>query len=105
MAMARQLPLKMGPDGGVSDNGFKLLELTSKCQSNLQKKQVMNNTSITRRLFEQLLQELEINFKATVCNPDEERRLRCTTIYNLNLWFEKWKDFLVTTCQMTKRHK
>ncbi len=86
MGMAWKLPLKVEPDGGVSDYVYKLLlsafetyirikQMNAKviCNTtNLLFKRVnifMNNMSNITKLFQHLLQESEIDFKVTVCNP------------------------------------
>ncbi len=105
-------PLKMGPDGGVPEEHFKLLLLavetyirisqingeTSNNTATLLTKRInstMNNISKSSHLFQRVMRECAIDFKAGVSNPIEERRLRWTTFHNLNTWHENWERCLV----------
>ncbi len=109
--MAGQSPLKMGPDGGVPRDVFKLLLTAFKtvqikqingetnCNTtNLLSQRInktMNNISTTSRLLQRLLRESAIDFKATVSDLVEEQRMRWTTFNNLNCWFDDWEENLV----------
>ena len=47
------------------------------------------------RFFESLLKRTDIDLKAAVLNPVEERRARWTTYSNLKCWFGHWKNDLL----------
>ncbi len=112
-------PLKMGPDGGVPDNHFKLLltafetyirisQINGETFNNTANKlttrvnATMNHITKGPRLFHRLMRESAINFRATISNPVEERRLRWTTFHNLNTWHENWERCLVELGFATK---
>ena len=90
--MAGQSLLKMGPDGGVPCNVFKLLltafetfvqikQINGETNCNTMNllfqhiKKAMKNISTTSCLLQRLLSKSAIDFKATVSDPIEERRM------------------------------
>ncbi len=90
--MDGQSPLKMDPDGGVPHNVFKILltafetfiqikQINGETNCNTQNllsqcvNKTMNNISNTSRLLQRLLSKSVIDFKVTVSDPIEERRM------------------------------
>ena len=51
--------------------------------------------SRSERLFNRLISDTEIDLKADIQNPIEDRRRRWTTYANLKLWFDVWEDSLL----------
>ncbi len=112
-------PLKMGPDGGVPEEHFNLLltrvetyirisqingETSNNTANKLTKRinTTMNHVTTGPRLFQRLMRESAIDFKAAVSNPVEEQRLRWTTFNNLNTWHDNWERCLIELGFATK---
>ncbi len=109
--MMVQSPLKMGLDGGIHKDVFKLLLTAFKTfvkmkqingetkfnTTNLLSQQVnkmMNNLSNTTQISKRLLHASLIDFIETVSDPVEEQRMRWTMFNNWNIWFDYGEENL-----------
>ena len=110
-------PLNNSHDGGVPWRVFKTLkgafesyvqikQINGDGGSTLSKKNLsrqVNHATATddedmsrsERLLNRLLRDTEIDLKADIQNPIEDRRRRWTTYANLKLWFDVWEDSLL----------
>ncbi len=55
----------------------------------------MNHITKGPHLFNQLMHESAIDFKAGISNPIDKQRLRWTTLNNLNTWHKNWERCLI----------
>ncbi len=62
----------------------------------------MNHITKGPHLFQQLMHESAIDFKAGVSNSIEGQRLRWTTFNNLKMWHENWERYFIELGFATK---